>query len=463
MEQRQNIARYFDSTRMVQELRQLTSQISTRQNADGGWSWMPDGESSTWVTQQMLKRLIVIPSLSVETQRALEFVDKEQQRHYEKYIKPYLKKGNNWEPDNIDYLYTHSFYGKGTTEAYKFYYTNALKNYRNYKNLYSQAQLALIFQRHGDKKAARDIIRRIKEKSLESDEMGMYWRDNQSGWCWYQRPIETQALLIQAFREVTPRDTTSIALMQQWLLKQKQATHWGNDQATVDAIAALMPLGNLDNHSVQERPLLLKVCGAEFSAPSEGLEDYRSQRWLGPALDSIIALGDNTITLRKETPGIAWGSVYFQYTDDMDQIPSSESGITISRRYEVGGQTIQPHTSDLRTPTSFKVGDRVKVRIEIACDRTMEYLELIDGRPSCVEPVSTRSGWCWNQGLRYYVEVKNTATHCYIDRLEKGKYVVEYDVYVTNPGTFLAGPVTMQCMYAPEFRATAPATRLTVE
>ena len=94
---------------------------------------------------------------------------------------------------------------------------------------------------------------------------------------------------------------------------------------------------------------------------------------------------------------------------------------------------------------------------------TMEYLELIDGRPSCVEPLSTRAGWCWNDGLRYYVDVKNTATHCYINRLEKGKYVVEYEVYVTNPGTFLAGPVTMQCMYAPEFRAIAPAQRLTVK
>ena len=116
----------------------------------------------------------------------------------------------------------------------------------------------------------------------------------------------------------------------------------------------------------------------------------------------------------------------------------------------------------MNTQNPPKVGDRIKVRIEISCDRTMEYLELIDSRPSCVEPVSTRSGWCWSQGLSYYVEVKNTATHCYINRLEKGKYVVEYDVFVTNPGTVLAGPVTMQCMYAPEFRATAPGECLVI-
>ena len=448
VEQRQAIANYFDSTRMAEELERIQTQLDARQNSDGGWSWMPDGESSLWVTEQVLKRINLSTYQLINIEKALAYIDREEQRHYEKYIKPYLKKGYKWSPDNIDYLYTRSHYGNGKTEAYKFYYGNALKNYKSYNGLYTQAQLALIFQRHGDKKAARDIIRRLKEKSLESDEMGMYWRDNKSGWCWYERPIETQALLIQAFAEVTPQDTTSIALMQQWLLKQKQTNHWGNDRATVEAIKALLVQNTPSTPILQNNQITLKVCGTELSAPSEGLEGYRSQRWQGPALDSIISLNDSTITLRKETPGIAWGAVYYQYTDDMDKIPSSESGITLKRSYFPEG--------------NWKVGDRVKVHIEISCDRTMEYLELIDGRPSCVEPVSTRSGWNWNQGLRYYVEVKNTATHCYINRLEKGKYVVEYDVFVTNPGTFLAGPVTLQCMYAPEFRATAPAERFVI-
>ena len=471
VEQRQAIANYFDSIRLSEEFSKLNAQLTSRQNSDGGWSWMPDGESSTWVTMQVLKRVTKWQSdqvakssqtLSHSVTRALQYIDREEQRHYEKYIKPYLKK-YKWSPDNIDYLYTRSFYGKGNTEAYKFYYNNALKNYKNYNGLYIQAQLALIFQRHGDKQAARDLIRRLKEKALENDEMGMYWRDNRSGWCWYERPIETQALLIQAFREVTPQDTLSIALMQQWLLKQKQTTHWGNDRATVEAISALVTPENPNTPSNPNtlnnlKSTTLTLCGVDLSTPSEGLEGYRTQRWEGPALDSIIALEDSTVTLRKVTPGIAWGAVYYQYTDDMDKIPSSESGITLKRCYlNQNNQNIQS------TLNTLKVGDRVKVRIDISCDRTMEYLELIDGRPSCVEPLSTRAGWNWNQGLRYYVEVKNTATHCYINRLEKGKYVVEYDVYVTNPGTFLAGPVTMQCMYAPEFRAIAPATRLEVE
>ncbi len=388
-------------------------------------------------------------AIKQSSNQAINYVDREQQRYYDRWIKPYLKKGYKWQPTDIDYLYTRSFYGKATTEAYKFYYENALKGYKGYENLYTQAQLALIFHRHGDKKAALDLLRRIKEKALTSDEMGMYWRDNTSGWFWYQRPIETQALLIQAFAEITPNDRNTIGLMQQWLLKQKQTTHWGNDAATTEAIKAL----TVKNDELRVKSVAdavgLTVFGTEMTAESKGAEGYRSQRWTGTGLDSLIANHSSHITLRKQDDGIAWGAVYYQFADDMDKIPSSEMGIKLKRTYIYDG--------------TLKVGDKVKVRIDIQCDRAMEYLELIDGRPSCVEPLSTRAGWRWTNGLSYYITVNNTDTRCYVEHIDKGKYYFEYEVYVTNPGHFMAGPVTMQCMYAPEFRAIAPAQNLSVE
>ncbi|MBQ8703697.1 MAG: hypothetical protein IJ524_04930 [Bacteroidales bacterium] len=455
------VRNYFDTAALEQSRRQATKQLLERQNADGGWSWMPDGKSSLWVTQQVLKRVKNSQWEAESTERALAYVDREQQRYYDRYIKPYLKKGYKWEPTDIDYLYTRSFYGRASTEAYRFYYDNALKHYRDYGNLYTQAQLALIFHRHGaassagekDSKAALDLLRRLKEKSLTSDEMGLYWRDNQGGWCWYQRPVETQALLIQAFAEITPDDRETIGLMQQWLLKQKQTTHWGNSPSTTEAISALMSL-TPGPSPIGEGRVELSVFGETLSvphAPQSTLEDYRQQRWTGTALDSLRARGSNDIVVRKADDGIAWGAVYYQFEDDMDKIPSSDMGITLKRSFSVVGSG------------ELTVGSKVKVRIDIQCDRAMEYLELVDGRPSCVEPLSTRAGWRWNDGLSYYITVGNTDTRCYIERLEKGRYWLEYEVYVTNPGSFLSGPVTMQCMYAPEFRATAPAQTLEVQ
>ena len=457
-DQMATVKNYFDHERMEAQLSDLGKQLSERQNADGGWCWMPDGKSSLWVTQQVLQNLkLESGNLKVESEKALKYIDREQQAHYDRYIKPYLKKGYKWEPTDIDYLYTRSFYGKAKTEAYRFYYDNALKRYKDYGNLYTQAQLALVFFRHGDRKEALDLLRRIKEKALVNDEMGMYWRDNRSSWWWYQRPIETQALLVLAFSEITPDDRETIGLMQQWLLKQKQTTHWGNDCATAHAIEALT-LGTRRAASASHWQLTvdspqpatsLTVFGQPVSASATGLEGYRQQRWIGASLDSLRSHACSDIIIRKSDSAIAWGAVYYQFADEMDKIPSTDMGITIKRAYLHDGP--------------LHVGDRVRVRIDIQCDRTMEYLELIDGRPSCVEPLSTQAGWRWSDGLSYYITVNQTDTRCYIDRLEKGRYWFEYEVYVTNPGRFMAGPVTIQCMYAPEFRAIDKAVIMEVK
>ena len=389
------------------------------------------------------------PDLQSSIAQALKYLDSKEQYYYDYWIKPNLLKGYNWQPTNIHYLYTRSLYGKATTEAYKFYYSNVLKHYKEYDNLYTQAQLALIFYRHGDRKQALDLLRRLKEKSLTSDEMGLYWRDNTSGWFWYQRPIETQALLIQAFNEITPNDTETIGLMQQWLLKQKQTQHWGSDAATTEAIRALC-LGPAPMPNTQPDPaaISLTVCGVPLQSPVQGLEGYQSQMWSGEALSEVRNNRSDEVLLRKSTDGIAWGAVYYQFEDDLDRVPASDMGIKIKRTYLCGD--------------TLHVGDHIKVRIDIQVDRAMDYLELIDGRPSCTEPLSTRAGWRWNDGLRYYIMQNNTDTRCYAEHLDRGSYYFEYDLYITNPGTFLAGAVTMQCMYAPEFRAIAPAQRLTV-
>ena len=449
-EQMRAVARYFDTAALRAQRAKLAGELTARQNADGGWPWMPDGASSLWVTQNTLQRLASLDA-DVPTKQALEYIDREQQRRYERYIKPDNRK-YAWQPTDIDYLYTRSFYGKATTEAYRFYYSNALKNYSRYDNLYTQAQLALVFHRHGDRKAALDVLRRLKEKSLESDEMGIYWRDNRSGYFWYSRPIETQALVIQAFAEITPRDTATIALMQQWLLKQKQTTHWGNERATTEAIKALMVGGGRPQSG---NSLTMTVFGQPVEATPSGMEGYSCQRWTGDALERMRLAANDTITIAKSTPGIAWASVYYQFTDNLDKIPASDMGISIKRSYL---NLSTPNPTD--TP---KVGDRLKVRLEITADRAMDYLELVDGRPSCTEPLDTRAGWRWCDGLNYYVTVGNTDTRFYIEHIDKGRYVAEYELYVTNPGTFVSGVATMQCMYAPDFRAVAPSQVLVVK
>ncbi|MBQ6238403.1 MAG: hypothetical protein IJK07_09330 [Bacteroidales bacterium] len=480
-----DVARFFNRTTLSRQLQKDLDQLLAAQRADGGWSWIDGGRwSSLYTTQYILKSFGHLRQQGVELDsrtrraldRAMDYVDKETYTYYIKYVK-----SRGYDVVNLDYLYLRSLYpdnklSKRQQEAYDFFYGNAKKYNENYRSLFTQAMLGVVFQRAGDTKLAREMAVRIREKALYSDEMGMYWRDNVGGWSWSERPIETQAMLIRTFDEVLG-DSESIAKMQQWLLKQKQTTNWNTDVSTVSAIQALLLNGKrkaesgerkAENGEVRtENPNaaasshishLTSRISVTFGSHTLATDTSRAQLHISRRLpgDSITP-DDGHLTVRKADNGIAWGAMYWQYFENIEKIPASAMGITIKRSlYKVDGDKLIPATQQL------KVGDKVRVRIEISADRNMEYLELKDPRCAGFEPVSTQSGWHWNGGLSYYLAITNTAHTLYIDRIEKGSYVAEYDLYVNNAGTFLLAPATMQCLYAPEFRASSAGGKMQI-
>ncbi len=474
-----DVARFFNRTTLSRQLQKDLDRLLDAQRADGGWSWIDGGRySSLYTTQYILKTLGLLQQQGVELDnrtrraldKALDYVDQETYTYYKKYVK-----GTNFEPVNLDYLYVRSYYPnnkmtKQQKEAYDFFYSNAKKYNKTYRTLYSQAVLAMVFNRGGDKSLAREMTVRIREKALRSDEMGMYWRDNTSGWSWSERPIETQAMLIRTFAEVladwhavSSADNESTALMQQWLLKQKQTTNWNTDVATVNAIQALMlnlPTDSKKQNSSHQSILTPSSISLSFGNHNLTTDSTKhpihvSQRLKG----SEITPSDGKLTIRKNDDGIAWGAMYWQYFENVEKIPASSMGVSVNRTfYKIEGDKL----SRLDSTTSIRVGDKIRVRIEITTDRNLEYLELKDPRCAALEPVSTRSGWHWNGGLSYYCAVTNAAQTLYIDRLNKGSYLVEYDLYVNNAGTFVTAPATIQSLYAPEFRALSPAKTIKI-
>ncbi|MBR3413522.1 MAG: hypothetical protein IKG81_12620 [Bacteroidales bacterium] len=474
VERLKNIAHFYDPEELQRQCSETVSKLQKAQRGDGGWSWMPDGRySSTYVTQYILKGLGNMQDAPSRIKnRALAYVDKEAYKDYLDWMK-YLQKHPNSQckPIMLDYLYTRSYYtDKKLTadhqKAFDYFYGNAKQRYSDYTSLYDQALLALVFHRHGDTKLAKEMVERIRQKALYSDEMGMYWRDNRAGYFYYQRPVETQALLIETFREVLPADTLSVAQMQQWLLKQKQTTRWSSDIATLRAIQSLMPVETKNDKLKTKMEDAVVVRGKALTdtlhiAVADGSAGYLRHTYRGDSLARLTNSNSVSATIVRPNKGISWGALYYQYTEQMDKVPASETGITLERmlyRIEADGSL-----TELKNGVNISVGDRLRVRLNVSCDRALEYVELKEFRAACLEPVSTASGWVWGWGLSYYVAVNNSHNAVYIDRMEKGKYTIDVDYYVTNPGTFTLAPSVLQCLYAPEFRATSRGQRITVK
>ena len=67
------------------------------------------------------------------------------------------------------------------------------------------------------------ILKSLKETSISHEELGMYWKENSGGWFWYQAPIETQALLIEAWAYPPRIDAYRLKLVGELLLDGNMA------------------------------------------------------------------------------------------------------------------------------------------------------------------------------------------------------------------------------------------------
>src|SRR3954464_11447774 len=82
----------------------------------------------------------------------------------------------------------------------------------------------------------------IKERSVSNEEMGMFWGGLELQQFWFRAPIETQAMMIEAFDEVM-NDQQAVEDCKVWLIKQKQTQDWKTTKATADAVYALLLRG----------------------------------------------------------------------------------------------------------------------------------------------------------------------------------------------------------------------------
>ena len=315
---------------------------------------------------------------------------------------------------------------------------------------------------NGDQKIANEIYRSLEEKSITNEEMGMYWKENQPSWYWYQSPVQTQSLMIEVFHEMGAEDNTMDNL-KLWLLKNKQTNSWKTTKATTNAIYAILSTGS---NWINENELVKVKIGNNIIDPTklentkiEAGTGYFKTTWNTAEIKPEMA----EITLGKNSKGAAFGGLYWQYFEDLDKITSAKTGIQIRKELFLKKNTkegIKLYKIDNKI--ILKLGDLITVRIEIRSDREMEFTHLKDMRASGFEPVNTLSEYKYQDNLYYYESTKDASTNFFIDHLPKGVFVFEYDMRVNNQGNFSNGITTMQSMYAPEFSSHSKGVRVNI-
>ena len=316
----------------------------------------------------------------------------------------------------------------------------------------------------GEKKLPVTIVRSLRENALVNDESGMYWKEmyEHPSWWWYTAPIESEALMIEVFEEIA-RDTSAVEACKTWLLKNKQTQSWPTTRSTTEACYALLLRGIGQFETV---PAVTITLGDTIIDPhkrpdlvAEAGTGHFTTSWS----DGRITPDMGTVAVMSERDGVAWGALYWQYFEQLDNISTAATPLKIDKKLFLQqpgnrGTVLTPVTEG----TTLSPGDRLTVRIELRVDRDMEYVHMKDMRASGFEPLNVFSGYRRQDGLGYYETTRDAATSFFFPVLGKGMYVFEYPLVVAHAGDFSNGITTIQCMYAPEFTGHSEGIRVKV-
>ncbi|MET4082917.1 TonB-dependent SusC/RagA subfamily outer membrane receptor [Pedobacter sp. UYP30] len=480
-EQKKNIGILFNMTRLAKEKSATFNKLREMQSPNGGFSWFKGGPDDRYITQYIitgighLRKLKALSDddyydLKTMVNKALPYLDARLNDDYQDLIK--YKRNlaeNNLSNTAVQFLYMRSFFpemGISTkaSTAYK-YYEGQAEKYWLKNNKYTQAMIALALHRIGKDKTPKAIIASLKETAINSEEMGMYWKDlARGGWYWYQAPIESQAMIIEAFTAIDKNEAT-VNDLKTWLLKQKQTQNWRTTKATAEACYALLLNGS--NWLAEEKNVNITLGENTVISSSESAEagtGYFKKRIEGSAVNPEMGNIKVNITSTGATSNsTSWGAVYWQYFEDLDKITSAETPLKLVKKLFVETNSDKgPVITEIKDGASLHIGDKLKVRIELRSDRDMEYVHMKDMRASATEPINVISSYKYQDGLGYYESTKDASTNFFFSRLPKGTYVFEYPLFVTHSGNFSNGIISIQCMYAPEFSSHSEGIRIKV-
>ena len=464
---RRDVAILFDGNRLDNELKRASRQLAESQYSDGSWSWFPGGPANDFITLYITTGYGRMRHLGVKVDeqpalKSLNRLDGWINSRYQRFKRDETLEDNHLSSMVCLYLYGRSFFltdraiADQNRVAVDYFLAQAKEHWLTVGKM-SQAQLAVATKRFGDKTTPQAILASLTERSKSSDELGRFWQETEERWWWYRAPIETQAMVIEAYSEVAD-DKQAVEDCKIWLLKQKQTQNWPTTKATADAVYALLLRGT---DQLSSSKLVEVSLGGVTIDPKEveAGTGFYSQTFAGSEVKSSM----KDIVVKKSNDGIAWGNVSWKYLEDVANVEPYEGTPLQLKKALFLKKNTKEGSKITAIDGPVEVGDEVVTRVELRVDRDMEYVHLKDQRGSGTEPVNVLSRYKRQDGLWYYESTRDTASHFFIDYLPRGTYVFEYSVRVQHRGQYQSGIATLQCMYAPEFNSHSNSVEIDVE
>lgn len=476
---KRKLAHLFDLNKMAIEKQKAFDKFTARITPSGGLSWYPDGEPSWFISQHIAAGLGHLKTLGVELpndtktnnwiKNLVTYTDNQLVSYYKKVSETTSKSyfNDKFYTKNliVHHAYTRSFYPQipqnDTLKRYLDSTLTFISNNWKSMDLYQKALGALALHRFGKRDDAQNIIHFLKS-AAQIDATGMHW-GKRVGIYWYEMPVETQAILIEAFNEIN-HDSLSISLMKKHLLNQMKCNgRWESTKATTEAIYALLLVGNTTVNKTSnikittQNSLLAKQVKRSIQEDNGFIHAVIKMDEIDKKLSKTSILNQNI--------GLITGNISWQFYENIDKTKAFnnvDTTVQLSKKIykislENGEEILLPIDS-----TPLSIGDKLRVKLSVKTHKSLEYVHLKDMRPAASEPLDVVSKRDWN-GISYYKTTRDVSTNFFFDYIPIGSFELEYDVTLQQRGNFASGVSSLQCMYVPSITVYTEGVRLKIQ
>ena len=430
-------AKYFARMLTGRDTTGCLAQIMALRNEDGGFAWMEGMKSSPMLTATLLERFAVLRDKGFavpDMETSVLYLDR---FHF-----------NNWWPywfgglSNAQYMDIRAMWASVPFDPGKIKQEEGskyrLKSFRRFARRYLTP--GRYDYAHG---CILDKACRIRTlKNLTSSEAGLALGKAWGEWL----------LTATRFQKSIEKD---IASLSQYAVRHPSgAIYYPN---------GVLPYKGLLSSEVYTHVLLSDLLDDEVSSGVKlwlALQN-ETQSWTDEpayliALQSILDAPDSLLD-KKIVTLTSTATVPFA------DIKAAGNGMRIDRRFyiETDGNLAEIHQGD-----TLRVGDKIIAKYELWSAENRSFVRIDAFREACFLPVDQLSGpetkvhvfdgdLRVSQSLKFYREVREDETRWWLDVCPEETTVWQEALFVTQAGTFSAPVITVESLYAPEYRANS--------
>lgn len=293
-----------------------------------------------------------------------------------------------------------------------------------------QARLGLYLMKE-DIDLVDTIHQSFEERSFYDPKVGRFW-NHDGGWRWGEWQLNAHSYLLEFFNRREQKDQWMIE-MKQWLVSHKQGNAWKNARQTSDA---LLSFYMTESSQTVDWELIISYGEERFSS---SFPYYFT--------DSMNM--DDLLSFELNNPSdYGYGCFLIKYKANVQSVQDGFKNLPLT--LDVKYRKVHDDSLERISPMNIRMGDKLRVELELHATRPMDYLVILHNRSSGFEPLNALSGYHGFPAPHYSA---NYADHqaIFIEHISRGTHQYEYEFFVEQQGVLNSGISQIQSMYAPEF------------